>query len=97
MCEPGRLWSDLYFEWMNHAAVFLVMLSENYFHSSACRAEFENAMCQQVPDSHSQDRIVVPLVVSAASLLYAELRLRSLILASSTPQAIPSWLMRSLH
>ena len=71
MCEPGRLWSDLYFEWMNHAAVILVMLSEGYFTTKACRNEFQDAVQKQVPDINVKDRIVIPLVVSFAQLLRA--------------------------
>ena len=66
VCEPGRYWSDLYFEWMEHAAVILQMHSENYFSSSACRDEFENAVTKQVPYRHPHEntgRIVIPLVV----------------------------------
>merc|ERR1719506_470062 len=70
MCEPGRLWSDLYFEWMNHCPVIFIMLSENYFCSPACRAEFENAVVKQVPDINDKDRIVIPLVVSELSFKY---------------------------
>ena len=58
MCEPGRLWSDLYFEWINHAAVILIMLSENYFDSPACRNEFEDAVQKQVPDVNDSERVV---------------------------------------
>lgn len=50
-------------EWMEHAAVFLLMQSEKYFGSSACREEFENAVVKQVPDNSDESRVVIPLVV----------------------------------
>jgi hypothetical protein len=63
VCEPGRFWADLYFEWMKHAAVVLHMHSENYFSSSACRDEFEHAVTKEIPDKSDPSRVVIPLVV----------------------------------
>ena len=55
-------------EWMEHAAVFLLMQSETYFGSSACREEFENAVVKQVPDNSDESRVVIPLVVCKISI-----------------------------
>lgn len=64
MCEPGRPWDALYFEWMKRSSVFLLMLSEDYFASSACIDEFRDACQQQVPDPRDTERVVLPLVVA---------------------------------
>ena len=63
-CEPGHPWDHAYFEWLNHGVVLLMCLSSNYFMSAACRDEFENAICEQVPDPKSTDRVVIPIVLT---------------------------------
>jgi len=68
VCEPGRYWADLYFEWMKHAAIILQIHSENYFSSPACRDEFESAVTEHVPDTSDPCRIVIPLVVQLLCL-----------------------------
>ena len=68
MCEPGRFWLDTYSSWMNHAAVILLLLSEDYLGSEPCRGEFEDAVTKQVPNPENRQRIVIPLVVTSSSI-----------------------------
>ena len=59
MCEPGRFWLDTYSSWMNHAAMILLLLSEDYLGSEPCQGEFEDAVTKQVPDPENRQRIVI--------------------------------------
>jgi len=69
MCKPGQPWDSGYFEWLAHAKVIIVLLSENYFKSNACKREFKQA-CNCVPDPRVLDKSVIPIVVSELSFKY---------------------------
>ena len=55
---------------MDHAAVFLMMLSENYFASASCCKEFEAACLTHVMDPKDANRVVLPLVASPLSFKF---------------------------
>ena len=79
------LFSDVYFNWMNHAAVLMPCLCEDYFLSSACRDEFQKAV-EQVPNTKDPQRIIVPVVVTRSLL---PLSCLTVLAAADTSECIP--------